>query len=117
MEYENRCSDLQTNLQGCVQELEAAKTELEMTKAQLTGTVSAADSDDSANFTYVCATGDLIWAAPRSWPEVDLQPLFDELLGYLASCAPISLPLPLLDLVEMGCIFLPGTELEEKLES
>lgn len=104
-ELEAKCSDLQNNLQGYVQELEMAKAELETVKAEMVGMVPTDEADDSANFTYVCATGDLIRAAHRSSPEFNLQPLFDNLLAYLASCPPMSMPLPLLDLVELGCVF------------
>lgn len=93
-----------------------AKAEVEVAKIQMTGVVSASKVDEAANFANVCATRDLIRVAHPSSPEFNLQPLFDELLTYLASCPPMSLSLPLLDLAEMGCAFPPGTDLAEKLE-
>lgn len=84
-EMEAKCSDLQNNLQDYVQELDAAKKKM---------AGSDEEQDAMGNFAYVCVAEDLIQAAHSSSPDFNLKPLFDELLGYLASCPPMTTPLP-----------------------
>lgn len=52
----------------------------------------------------------------RMTPGANLKPFFDELLAFLANNMPLTVPLPLLDLVEIGCEFPPGIEVMEKPE-
>lgn len=77
--------------------------------------VSAEEQDALGNFAYICAIGETIWLVHRTLPGADFKPFFDDLLVYMANKPTPDIPLPLLDLVNLGCEFLPNMELIEKL--
>lgn len=108
-ELQAQNNDLQNNLQESIWEVE----ELRVGMASM---VSADEQDTLGNFAYACAAEDFIWVVHRTFPGTDLNPLFYEVLAYLADNPPLAIPLPLLDLVDLGCEFSPEVELMEKLE-
>lgn len=77
-------------------------------KVSMASIVSAEKQNALVNFAYVCVARDFIRLVRRMNPRPDLQPFFDELLAFLADNLPSDVPLPPLDLAELGCEFLFG---------
>lgn len=75
--------------------------------------VSAAEQKALGNFAYACVASDYIRLVRRTNPEVNLRPLFNELLTFLADNPLSDTLLPLLDLVELGCKFPAGIQITD----
>lgn len=106
---EAKMSDLQNNLQQSEQEMERIRA----TMGQM---LIEEKNERSSNYTYLTTTGQNIRLVHRLMPEFDLQPLFRNLLDYLADNPPTTIPLPLADLAELGCGFPPGTKVKNRME-
>lgn len=85
--------NLQNDLQVAVNEAEEAKDKL------------VANRDALGNYAYICAAGDYILAICRANPSFNLAPLFEELVEYMIENPLGKDPLPLLDMVDFGCVF------------